>query len=756
METGTALTRGLIKVMKSKCDIINMSYGEQSHWCGGRVIELIHQVVDKHGVIMVSSAGNRGPALTTVGTPPTTPTDSIIGVGAYVSPDMMLAEYSMRDKMPGLGYTWTSRGPGIHGALVVSVCAPGGAITSVPNWTLRGAQLMNGTSMSSPHVFLLSGLKQQSIPYSPYSVRRAIENTALKVSMWEAFSMGHGLVQVDKAFNHLVKYSMSMERSIRFHVTCNQKNGIYLREPQSTKRSSLFNVAVEPIFLRDSDEDAENKINFEMNLKLVCDAQWVFVPSNLCLLYAPRTFSIRVDPCALPVGEHFTWIKAYDSNCIEKGPVFHFPITIIISRKLSGDLLNCNDTICFQPGHLKREFIEVPAGATAACLRVNCVDNKSGCSVVVHTLQLRPQLCCKSLEFYKLLRLGPMEESVSVFSVKEKLVLELVLVQWWTSLEPATIKYHLSFCSLRPDSPYINMFGADGIHRIDVQSSIKYEEMLPSAVFKTQVQVLRPAEHKVRPLKSRDIIPEGRQVYEIQLTYSFNITRSGEITPIFSLLSDFLYESEFESQLWLLFDHNKQLIAVGDAYPSKYSVKIEKGDYILKLQVRHEDPNLLEKLSKTTVPIFLAPIPNDKLPKACSAGNYLCGNLTFFKDDAFKKADVYPIKYFVPELPKKSIFKNKCRKTPDEEYFDELKQMKLTWIAKFVETRLQSLNKENVDISEYDVKKPHLLEIIELANKILIESKCTDLLAAIGSKPDKKDHANNKKLDQQKIVLLKL
>ena len=62
----------------------------------------------------------------------------------------------------------------------------GGAITSVPKFTNRGSQLMNGTSMACPHTcgalsLLLSGCKQRNIKYSPFFVKRSLTASAKKL-----------------------------------------------------------------------------------------------------------------------------------------------------------------------------------------------------------------------------------------------------------------------------------------------------------------------------------------------------------------------------------------------------------------------------------------------------------------------------------------------------------------------------------------------------------------------------------------------
>lgn len=231
---------------------------------------MVHDLVNKHGLLYVASAGNAGPVLSSVGSPPTMNSELIMGIGAYVTPDMMMAEYSMREKLPGSAYSWSSRGPSINGGLGVTVCAPGAAITSVPNWLLQKGVLMNGTSMAAPNVtgclaLILSAMKQNSIPYSPYSIRKSIENTALKVTEYDPYSHGNGLIQVDKAYEHLAEYSKnSLERDIHFNVTCgaNDSLGLYLRELSQVTKPSIHNVKVTPKLFKDTNQG--NSLNFKI------------------------------------------------------------------------------------------------------------------------------------------------------------------------------------------------------------------------------------------------------------------------------------------------------------------------------------------------------------------------------------------------------------------------------------------------------------------------------------------------------------
>jgi tripeptidyl-peptidase-2 len=208
METGVGLVRALIAARDNGCHVINMSYGESFvHETGGRFAELASEFVERYGIIFTTSAGNNGPALTTVGAPGGT-CSALIGVGAFVSPSMMEVEYSLHQSLPATNYTWSSRGPAPDGHMGVAIVAPGGAIAPVPTWTLQGKQLMNGTSMSSPNccggiALIISAVLAQGVRYTPAALRRAIENSAAHVDKIEPWALGTGLLQVPAAQKRL-------------------------------------------------------------------------------------------------------------------------------------------------------------------------------------------------------------------------------------------------------------------------------------------------------------------------------------------------------------------------------------------------------------------------------------------------------------------------------------------------------------------------------------------------------------------------
>lgn len=199
------------------------------------------ELTDKYGPVWIC-AGNENPALTTISSAPNVNSNALIGkslyiyfpvptksiyrrilvptlfashstgVGAYVSPEMMVAEDSLHSKLPETSTTWISRGPCPTGESGVNICAPGAAVTSVPQFLLCNRILMNGTSMSSLHVLvvvaalLLSGVVQRKMPYTPHPLECAPENACQPIENQVKYGQNEGLVKIEKSFEHLVAY----------------------------------------------------------------------------------------------------------------------------------------------------------------------------------------------------------------------------------------------------------------------------------------------------------------------------------------------------------------------------------------------------------------------------------------------------------------------------------------------------------------------------------------------------------------------
>ncbi|XP_063705475.1 tripeptidyl-peptidase 2 [Culicoides brevitarsis] len=758
METGTAIVRAIIKVMElceagRKVDVINMSYGEHAHWSNaGRVGELMSELVNRYGVVWVASAGNHGPALCTIGTPPDISQPTLVCVGAYVSPDMMEAEYSLRQKLPGNVYTWTSRGPCIDGGAGVTVCAPGAAIASVPEFTMAKAQLMNGTSMASPHVagavaLLISGLKQKKIAYTPYSIKQALENTATKLDHVDPFAQGNGLLNVEKAFEHLCEYKNRQENEVRFSVAVGSNNakGIHMRTGVLTKPEE-FTVTIEPVMFNEKFASPKAKLDFNVHCTLVPTASWVQCGGFLDLCYTSRSLAVRVDPTALPVGVHSAAVKAYDSTCVEKGPIFEIPVTVVQPRQMEAATqyeYSPREAVLCKPNTIIRDFFQVPRHATWAVLELtsDTPNDYVGGRFWIHTQQILPNKYCKALETQKMLTVNCENYAQHIFKCAEENVLEVCIAKYWSSYGEVPLKYRIKFHGVNVKNAHV-MHSASGVHRINLTSLLS-EEILPAITLKTAVMVLKPTESKITSLSARDVVPPARQIYQNILTYTLHVTKAAELAIYCPLLYSVLYESEFESQLWMIFDANKQMMACGDAYSNSNYVKLDKGDYTIRLQVRHEKKECLEKVSEATVlvnfklasslsldvyksfnqaviagkkittaqllsgtyrPLYVAPLSNDRLNKAaippqCS---WLEGTIVYAKDEATRKVDTHHFEYILTEGPavKKNGNNNNANKEQKSK-FDEYKET----LRDFQIQQLAKLDTENAEMLYQDLLK---------------------------------------------------
>ena len=723
METGVGLMRGVMVALQCKVDLINMSYGEASAQCDvGRFPEAVRDLINRYGILFVCSAGNSGPALTSAGSPGATTSD-IIGVGAYVSPAMMVADYSLRKSLQATQYTWSSRGPSADGAMGVCISAPGGAITSVPTWTLQGLQLMHGTSMSSPSAtsalaLLLSACKQSGIRYTPHRVRKAIENTAATIPGLEPLTVGCGLLQVHDALKWMEANADFDDLDIAFRVTVGgQGRGVYLREKEEVNKAQELTITIEPSFY-DPEPDAvtpampsnkssashssppsdasattndaplhpsspappnpnsttsttlspstsssayhlnQSKVSFQLRVALVnpCPS-FIDCPSHLMLMHGGRSFSITVHPHRLPPGLHHTQLLGVDSASPARGPLFRIPITITIPERpqqsdgaeppvphlsLSSprvldnvqddEEVNVNiipsfptplvsfaappqptthspspipipvgveyrfSALPFRPGTIHRRFLTIPDAATWVEFRLRGHSIDTSRSFMFHCVYLLPDTPFRDYELNKYFALQAEEEVKWTMDVVGGRTMELCLAQYWNVDGECAVDIDVSFHSIQCDaSSAITLDGNRGLHRLDVVTGLRTEALNPVVSLKGVQQGVRPSTSHLGALTALDVLPGSRQVYELVLGYAWEVKEdSAKVTCVFPLLQGVLYESCYESQFFMVFDASKRLIGSGDAWPKELSVK--RGKYTTRIQVRHDEVSMLERL----------------------------------------------------------------------------------------------------------------------------------------------------------------
>ncbi|MDG2201033.1 MAG: S8 family serine peptidase [Phycisphaerales bacterium] len=595
---GTGEVRGLIAVLRNRCDLINMSYGGSTGFPNhGRIINLYRDIVNEHGVIFVASAGNSGPNLTTVGTPGGTTTE-VIGVGAMLTPEMMRDQYSFREPYDSLHYTWSSRGPASDGDLGVDISGPGGAVSPMPVWTLKRHSLKNGTSMSSPNVcgslaLLCSGLKEEGRTWTPHLIRRAIMNTARPVPGMDRFSLGAGLIDVPAAWDWLAAHGDRDDADVRLSVRTSGRHagrGIYLRESWENNQVATVPVTISPIFPRDADR--RRQAEYELSLRFESTADWIDVPQTMLLVHGGKRFDVRVDPTGLEPGNHFAEVLIFDASESNAGPIARLPVTVLRPVHLEQENdWTMEERVVFAPGEIRRWYLDLPQGTTWVDVQMQRQDASTKRTLVVHATQLEDGRAYSDSNVRKYVRFEDDDRALVSIPAIGGRTMELAIAQYWSSLEEGEVDVTVSAHGLVPEADPIVLDGNRLFTTMDVRAPLGPEELDPSGSFTFVRSWLQSTDRRIEPLsRDRDELPEGRLIHELVSTYEFTLKKDASVRLWEQGLE---YSRDYESTMILVFDDAKKLVlaTVDDDFH-----KLSKGTYTVLFHVRHDESSELERL----------------------------------------------------------------------------------------------------------------------------------------------------------------
>ncbi len=359
--------------------VCNLSYGIGSTIEGQSDIDkAADRILYKNPyVIFLSSAGNEGPGLSSVGTPAAA--SSIIAVAA------LLADDTARDVRG-----WTYEGPRL--ALFSSrggelakpdIATPGYATSTVPRYVQEG-DFWAGTSMASPYAAglcaLLVSYGQAAHPGAGVracDVRRALALSAEPLEGTTFVDVGHGVPDMKKAgacLDRLMKAAKD-DPVQDYSITTRCPHGpegtagaAYWRSPYfPTETPQTFRI--KPVFMPGADKAEQTSFTRRFDLVNTCD--WCTTQQKQVYVRSGQEATVRVEYDAAKLKQPGLYVGSI--NAMYDGiEAFRLVNTIVVPYRATADngytvRLEHRTADGWTP---ERVFLAVPAGATAMALKL--------------------------------------------------------------------------------------------------------------------------------------------------------------------------------------------------------------------------------------------------------------------------------------------------------------------------------------------------------------------------------------------------
>ena len=375
--------------------VFSMSYGVGSEIESMADMEMMLDDLSaaNEDLLFVTSAGNEGPGISTVGLPAAA--KRVLTVGAIYTPKIANSLYGA-DITKDVITSFSSRGGEVNKP---DVLTPGAASSTIPPYS--NSDVKGGTSMACPQAagavaLIMSAASQQKYPLPIVGalIKKAIRYAADPLTGYLPLEQGGGVLNVARAFEFYKSYIENKDQSeiLGYNIdtispaaemengqTAYWRFGDYFPTVDDAQR-----FYINPIFPKE--KKADQRHNFYRAFNLVSSESWIKVKKNSTYIKGDKAASVDVyfDPNKIKQpGIYSGKVTAFKKGGLLYGnksinTEFELVCTVIKPIIFEEDNNHqWNSTkIQLESGQIHRIFYEIPLMASAGIIKLTSADGK--------------------------------------------------------------------------------------------------------------------------------------------------------------------------------------------------------------------------------------------------------------------------------------------------------------------------------------------------------------------------------------------